>query len=188
MIAIDNILISDAIVQQYFVCDLTACKGACCIEGENGAPLEADETEMLKKIYPSVKIYLTEEGRRTVAEKGFFTLDEKGAGKTPLMNDGACAYIRFDNGVARCGIQKAFEEGKTDFIKPVSCHLYPIRVMGSRVNMAHVNYEEWEICSPACKMGKSLKVPLYKFVKDALVRKFGEDLYRALEGAAEKIK
>jgi len=188
MIAIDNILISDAVVQQHFVCDLTACKGACCIEGENGAPLEPGEAEILGKIYPSVKSYLTEEGRRTIEEKGCFALDRKGVGKTPLMNDGACAYIRYERGVAQCAIQKAFEEGKTDFIKPVSCHLYPIRITGSQVNRAHVNYEEWEICDPACKMGKNLKVPLYKFVKDALVRKFGEDFYRALEGAAEKMK
>jgi len=185
MIAIDNILISDSLVQQHFVCNLNACKGACCVEGESGAPLEFEETEALEKIYPQIKNYLTEEGRKTIEEKGLYTKDKKGVYKTPLMKDGACAYVRYENGIARCGIQTAYHEGKFNFIKPVSCHLYPVRITKNRLHKENVNYEEWEICNPACALGKSLKMPLYKFVKDALIRKFGERFYWALEKAAE---
>ncbi len=187
MIVIDDILISDEIVRQYFVCNLAACKGGCCVEGESGAPLEFEETEMLEKIYPEVKNYLTEEGRKTIEEKGFYTKDKKGVYKTPLMKDGACAYVRFESGIARCGIQKACEEGKINFPKPVSCHLYPVRITKNRMSRENVNYEEWKICNPACELGKSLKMPLYQFVKEALVRKFGEGFYGALERAAEKL-
>ncbi|HXH19941.1 MAG TPA: DUF3109 family protein [Chitinophagales bacterium] len=185
MIVIDNILISDSLVQQHFACSLHACKGACCVEGESGAPLEFEETEMLEKIYPHIKDLLTDEGRKTIEEKGFYTKDKKGIYKTPLMKDGACAYVRFENGIARCGIQKAYEAGKISFIKPVSCHLYPVRITKNRLHKEHVNYEEWEICNPACTLGQSLKMPLYKFVKEALVRKFGQGFYGALERAAE---
>lgn len=183
MIVIDDILISDEVVAQHFVCDLQACKGACCVEGESGAPLEPEETEILKEIYPLVKEYLTEEGRKAIEDHGFFIRHKKGF-KTPLRKDGACAYTRFENGITQCGIQKAYEEGKTNFMKPVSCHLYPIRITKNMMNKAQVNYEEWEICQPACSMGSKLKVPLYRFLRQALIRKFGEDFYQALEQAA----
>ena len=184
MIIIDDILISNEIVQQHFVCDLNACKGACCVEGESGAPLEYDELEKLEKNYMQVKEFITSEGRDAIEKKGLYTKDRKGNYKTPLMEDGGCAYIRYEKGIAKCGIQKAYDDGKISFQKPISCHLYPIRITNSRMQKEHVNYEEWEICNPACKMGESLKMPLYKFVKDALVRRFGKDFYDALEKAA----
>ncbi|MDZ4845210.1 MAG: DUF3109 family protein [Chitinophagales bacterium] len=187
MIAIDNILVSDAVVQDYFTCNLNACKGACCVEGESGAPLEPEELETLEKIYPQVKPYLTEEGIQIIEAKGFFAEEKKGEYKTPLMKDGACVYIRYENKMAQCGIQKAYREGKVDFEKPISCHLYPIRITKSKSGMTHVNYDEWEICSPACELGKSLKMPLYKFVKEALVRKFGEEFYVTLDLAAAQL-
>ncbi len=187
MIAIDNILVSDSAVQDYFTCNLNACKGACCVEGESGAPLEGEELETLEKIYPEVKPFLTEEGIQIIESKGFYTEEKKEGFKTPLMKDGACVYIRYENGIAQCGIQKAYREGKVNFEKPISCHLYPIRVTKSKSGMTHVNYEQWEICSPACALGKSLKMPLYKFVKEALVRKFGEEFYVTLDLAAAQL-
>lgn len=186
MIAIDNILVSDAVVQDYFTCNLNACKGACCVEGESGAPLETEELEILEKIYPLVKPYLTEEGISEIESKGFFTHDKKEGYKTPLINNGACAYIRYENDIAQCGIQKAWREGKVDFEKPISCHLYPIRVTKSRSGMTHVNYEQWDICKPGCALGEQLKMPLYQFVKEALVRKFGEEFYVTLDLAATR--
>src|SRR5687768_4890923 len=131
MLVIDDILIGDAVVQEHFVCNLTACKGACCVEGESGAPLEPEELEILEKIYPEVKPYLTEEGRQIIETNGF-SVGRKGALKTPLLKEGGCAYIRYENGVAQCGIQKAYREGKVTFEKPISCHLYPIRITKSK--------------------------------------------------------
>jgi len=185
MINIDDILISDEIVKQHFVCNLSACKGACCVEGESGAPLEYDELADLEKSFEEVKKYITHEGREAIEEKGFYTKDKKGNYKTPLMKNGACAYVLSENGVSKCGIQKAFSDGKINFIKPISCHLYPVRITRNRMHKENVNYEEWGICSPACEMGKKLKVPLYKFVKDALVRKFGLAFFNALDKAAK---
>ena len=188
MLAIDDILISDAVVLEHFVCNLSACKGACCVEGESGAPLEKEETETLKEIYNDVRPYLTEEGKATIEEKGFYTTDEKSANKTPLLSGGACAYVCFENGIAQCAIQKAHRAGKTDFIKPISCHLYPIRLAKSKSGMTLVNYEVWEICSPACALGKKLKMPLYQFLKEPLIRKFGMEFYVTLEQAAQRVK
>lgn len=187
MLVIDDILIGDAVVQEQFVCNLTACKGACCVEGESGAPLEPEELAILERIYPEVKPYLTEEGRQVIEKKGF-SVGAKGALKTPLVRNGGCAYLRYEDGVAQCGIQKAYREGKVDFEKPVSCHLYPIRITKSRSGMTHVNYEEWDICSAACTLGKSLKVPVYQFVKAALVRRFGAEFYETLHEASGKFK
>ena len=184
MIIIDDIIISDEIIEHQFLCDLNACKGACCVEGESGAPLEQDELQVLQEIYPKVKKYLTDEGRKAIEEKGFFVKDKKGIAKTPLMPNMACAYVQYEkNGTASCGIQKAFNEGKITFPKPVSCHLYPIRITKSRMGREHVNYEEWEICTAACKLGKKMKLPIYRFVKEALIRKYGPEFYAALEQA-----
>ncbi len=185
MILIDDIIVSDEIIENKFVCNLNACKGACCVEGESGAPLELEELEALEKIYLKVKKYLSPEGIKILEEKGLYVQDKKGAYKTPLMKGGACAYVRYENGIAQCGIQQAHREGKIKFLKPVSCHLYPIRITKSRLGREHLNYEEWEICAPACSLGKNLKVPVYKFVKDALIRKYGQEFYDALEKIAD---
>ncbi len=187
MIQIDEVLISDEIITEHFLCDLNKCKGACCVEGESGAPLEKEELEILEKIYPKIKNGLTPAGRKIIEEKGLYVKDKKGAYKTPLMKNGACAYVTYEKGIAGCGIQKAQQAGKIKFLKPISCHLYPIRVTKSRLGKEHVNYEEWEICDPACKLGKSVKLPIYKFVKDAIVRRWGKRFYNALEQAGKSI-
>ncbi len=187
MISIDNTRISDDIVEEKFVCDLIKCKGACCVGGESGAPLEEDEKEILENIYDKVKPYLTKEGIEAIEKYGLYVKDMDDDLVTPLINgDGACAYTIFENGIAHCGIEKAYREKKIDFQKPISCHLYPIRITKYK-NYDAVNYHEWDLCKPACARGKKLQVPVYIFLKDSLVRKYGSDWYEKLKLAAGKI-
>lgn len=188
MISIGDTLISEDILEKQFVCDLTACKGACCVEGDAGAPLEPEEVKILADEYEKVKPFLRPEGIQAIEEQGTHVIDElDGEPITPLVNDAECAYVVFDeNGTTLCGIEKAWKEGKTDFRKPVSCHLYPIRVQ-KYSSFEAVNYHKWKICSAACTLGESLKLPVYKFTKDALIRKYGSEWYGDLEKAAEHL-
>ncbi len=186
MISIDDKLISDDIVEKHFICHIERCKGICCVKGDGGAPLTGEEKKILKSILEKVKPYLTEEGINTLNEKGPFIYDkEDDEFTTPLRNsDTACAYVNFEeDGTACCGIERAYEAGVIDFRKPVSCHLYPIRVKEYK-DFTALNYDVWEICSDACTLGKELGVPVYKFLKDALIRRFGEEFYRDLCAAA----
>ncbi len=189
MILIDDVLISDDVVEKQFVCNIKKCKGICCIEGDSGAPVEKSETKILKKIYPKIKKYLTPEGIKAIEEQGTFVDepdDEYTAYATPLIDFGACAYVNYEkDGAISCGIEKAWKDGVTDFQKPISCHLYPIRLKPMETVTA-VNYDVWDICSDACKLGEKLKVPVYVFLKDALIRKFGEEFYETLDYAAKK--
>lgn len=171
-----------------FVCDLNACKGACCIEGDAGAPLDEEETKILDKIYPQVKPYLRPEGIKAIEMQGKWIKAKDGELETPLVNNAECAYVIFDkNGITKCGIEKAYEEGKVDYKKPVSCHLYPIRVGKTKAGEI-LNYDEWDICRDACKCGKSLDVKVYKFLKEPVIRKYGEEFYQMMEEADKLIE
>jgi hypothetical protein len=174
----DKYLLSEDIFDKKFVCNLDACKGACCWEGEYGAPLNEDEIDILKAIYPKVKPYLTPAGIAAIEEQGTYISDEDEDLSTPLIGEaGPCVYINYsDNGTAYCGIEKAYLDGVVDFKKPISCHLYPIR-LSVQPHYITFNYEKWDICSDACKLGDELKVPVYSFLKDALVRRFGAEFY-----------
>lgn len=191
MIGIGDKLVSEDLLRVHFVCDLNACKGACCVAGDSGAPLEKDELAILDKIYPEVAPYLPEKGRQAVEAQGKYVQDKDGDYGTPLVDGNECAYTVFDNETAFCGIELAWKDGKVDFQKPISCHLYPVRINELKaVNVEAVNYETWSICGPACTLGKSLKVPLYKFLKAPLTRKYGEAWYAELSeilGAMEKL-
>lgn len=187
MIAIDDVLISDDIVKKHFICDLDACKGACCWEGEWGAPLLHEEIDSIRSVWKDVEPYLTRESRDSVKKQGFGTYfgDDNDVFGTPLLKDGACVYlIRNGDGIAKCAFEKAWEDGKTAWPKPISCHLYPIRV--SRLNNGTEvwNYDRWSICSAACKLGKKEKVPIYKFLKEPIIRAKGEDFYEQLDACA----
>jgi len=190
MIAIDDVLLSDDIVTKHFVCDLEACKGACCWEGEWGAPLLEEEILNIKSVWKKVTPYLSEESKRVVKEKGFgekFGEDEILG--TPLLKNGACAYLIWDGkNIGKCAFELAFEEGKTDWPKPISCHLYPIRVKRMKNGTEAWNYSRWHICNPACKNGKKLKVPLYKFLKYAIIRAKGKKFYKQLEACAAGVE
>jgi hypothetical protein len=181
MILVGNAVLSDEIKENFFVCDLEACKGACCVEGDSGAPLEDDETKILEEIYPFVKDYITEEGRQVIATQGTWVIDSDGDKVTPTLGaNRECAYALYDGrGILKCGIEQAYLDGKISWKKPISCHLYPIRVTKYDQYDA-LNYNKWHICDPACQLGKSLQVPLYVFLKEALVRKYGEAWYAEL--------
>lgn len=180
MIEIDNKLISDQILEKRFVCDLTACKGACCIEGDAGAPLEKTETKILEKIFPKVKKYLRPEGVKAIEKQGTWIKADDGELETPLVNGAECAYVIFDEkGITKCGIEKAFEAGEIDYKKPISCHLYPIRVKETKAGPI-LNYDEWDICKAACKLGNKLDVKVYQFLKEPIIRKFGAEFYTHL--------
>ncbi len=184
MIQLQNTLISEDILEKEFVCNLSKCKGACCVEGDAGAPLSEEETKTLENIFEDVKPYLRDEGIKAIEEQGTWIVGEDGDKETPLVNGSECAYVIFDEkGITKCGIEKAYEDGKVDFKKPVSCHLYPVRIKGYSEFDA-VNYHKWPICSDACSLGKELEVPIYQFVKDALIRKYGEDWWNELVAIA----
>ena len=184
MFQIGKTIVSEEIVQKDFLCNLSACKGACCIAGDAGAPVEEKETKILEEIYPLVKPFLRKKGIEAIERQGTSVIGEDGEFETPLVDGADCAYVTFDNrGTALCGIEEAYNQGEIKWKKPVSCHLYPVRVQDYS-EFAAVNYHHWEICDDACTLGKELQVPVYKFVKEALIRKFGEDWFMELEKAA----
>lgn len=186
MFQLGKTIVSEDVIQKDFVCNLSACKGACCIDGEAGAPLEKEETKILEEIYPTIKSFLRQEGIDIIESQGAWVTGDFGEPETPLIDNADCAYVIFDeNQTALCAIEEAYNQGVIDFKKPVSCHLYPIRVKDYS-EFSAVNYHKWEICDDACSLGKELQVPVYKFVKQALIRKFGEDWYAELEIVAEK--
>ena len=187
MIAIDETLVSEEVLQEAFVCDLKRCKGECCVAGDAGAPLEKDELIILEQIFEQVKPYLQPEGVKAIEQQGAYITDVDGDYVTPLINGKECAYTIFENDIAFCGIEKAYNEGKVSYKKPISCHLYPIRVTSYK-GFEAVNYHHWQICSPACELGAALKLPVYKFLKEPLVRKYGESYYTQLEEVAELLK
>lgn len=185
MIAIDNILVSDQLLEENFVCDLVKCKGGCCVDGDAGAPLEEKEMRQLNAIIEEIKPYLTPEGLRALEQHGLFQYDREFGWVTPTIGNRMCAYgFRDERGVVKCGIEAAYRAGRTQWQKPISCHLYPVKVSHTQEHEV-INYEpRREMCRPACVLGKQLKTPAYVFLKDALIRKFGVAFYEGLEQAA----
>ena len=183
MIIIGNKLISEDLLDREFVCNLSACKGACCVEGDEGAPLEEQEHKILEEILPAVRPYLTEQGKKAIEEQGPHVPVKEGRA-TPLIENKECAYTVFENGIAKCGIEKAYQKGKVNFSKPISCHLYPIRVLKT-AEFEALNFDKWDICAPACKHGGKLRVPVYKFLRPAIERKWGKGFYAELAEIAE---
>jgi hypothetical protein len=189
MIAIENKLISDQIVEEQFVCDLHKCKGGCCEDGDAGAPLEKEELEELIDNFEVIKPYLTPEGIAAIEKQGKYVYDISFGWVTPTIKGAMCAYgIKDENGIIKCGIEKAFRDGKLAWRKPISCHLFPIRIKQSEQDpdTEYLNYEpRHDLCKAACKLGKQLKVPVYIFLKDAITRKYGEEFYETLAATAE---
>lgn len=180
MILVENAVISDDIKEQLFVCDLTRCKGACCVEGDLGAPLEEDELAKIDEVLEEVKPFMSKAGIEAIEKNGAYLLEEDNEYSTTTARGKECAFAIYDEkGILKCAIEQAWLQGKTKWRKPISCHLYPIRVT-KYDHYDALNYHRWHICSPACHHGKALGVPLYKFLKEALIRKYGEDWYRQL--------
>jgi DNA-binding transcriptional ArsR family regulator len=186
VIVIDQTYISDDIADEAFVCDLEKCKGTCCIEGDVGAPLLEKELPILEALYSQIVPYLTEAGLETIVRQGTWVRDADGDPVTPTIGNKECVYALYDEkGILKCGIEQAWRDGKIPFRKPISCHLYPIRITRYDHREA-VNYHRWHVCAPACSLGKELSVPVYRFLKEALVRKYGENWYWELEKEIEK--
>jgi hypothetical protein len=192
MIAIDNKLISDEVVEEQFVCDLHKCKGACCEDGDAGAPLTKHELDFVVESYDVFKKYMTKEGIKEIEKQGKYTYDRDFGWVTPTVNSGICAYGYKDkNGVIMCAIEQAYNNGEIKWKKPISCHLFPIKISASQQDpeIEYVNYEPREdLCKAACSLGQKLKVPAYVFLKEALVRKYGEEFYNTLDETAKHMK
>jgi hypothetical protein len=188
MIEIGKTLISTELLEEHFVCDLNKCKGECCIAGDYGAPLDKSELKEIEKYYPIVKPLLQERALKSLEEQGLYMKDDEGDWVTPLINGNEeCAFTIFENGIAKCSFEKAYYDGQIPWKKPISCHLYPVRIKKLK-NYDALNYDRWDVCAPACKLGKSLKVPVYQFLKESLTRKYGEEWYNELTLAAEMWK
>lgn len=188
MFQLGKTLVSEEILENDFTCNLSACKGQCCVAGEAGAPITQEEATILEEIYPQVKPYMRPEGIATIEAQGNYVASQfdKNELETPLVDGKECAYVRFDQkGTALCAIESAFRDGKIEFKKPISCALYPIRVQ-RLYSFEAVNYDRWDICSPACSLGKELQVPVYKFCKEPLQKRFGENWYAELELVAKE--
>lgn len=178
MIDIDNKIVHRDVFLEHFCCDICKCKGICCVEGDSGAPLEELEVEKIQEVLPKIYNRLTEEGRNVIDNKGISMIDIEGDLTTTICGkSGACVFTQYDDeGIAYCLIEKAWNEGLTDFRKPISCHLYPIRVKKYKEFDA-VNYNIWDICKDAVCLGKKENIKIYEFLKDALIRKYGEEWY-----------
>ena len=190
MIAINNILISDEVVKEQFVCDLGKCKGACCEDGDAGAPLEKEELQHINDVFEAVLPYLNEESKKEIDRQGRYVYDKEYGWVTPTIDSKICVYGIVDKqGIVKCGIEQAYLDGKVTWKKPISCHLFPIITKKSkRTTTEYVNYEPREDnCKAACALGKKLKVPVYQFLKEPLIRKFGQEFYEALDATANHL-
>ena len=190
MYLIQEILISAEVFHRKFICNLDKCKGACCWEGDFGAPVAHDEQEIIDGVLTDVLPYLSEQSQNRIKEQGPYQHDAGYGGiVTTLMDDGACAFLfKDDKGIAVCGFERAHRDGKTDFKKPISCHLYPLRVKtNKKTGFEAINYDEWDLCSDACQLGEEMSMPVFRFVKDALIRKYGQGFYDELEGVYEQV-
>ena len=188
LVEIEDKIVSTQIFERQFVCDLTACKGACCIEGDNGAPVTAEEVQIIEANLPKIKPFMRPEGIAAVEKNGVAYLDNDLEPATTLVNGAECAFVFFDDaGIAKCAIEKAQREGHIDFLKPISCHLYPIRTKQFQDYPA-LNFEKWDICEPACACGEKLDVPVYKFLKEPLIRAFGPKFFQELEVVASELE
>ena len=186
MIEIGKTLVSLDVLQKRFCCDLEACKGACCVLGDAGAPLTIEEAGDLEDHLDELSPYISAEGLLSIIELGSFVSDSDGEIVTPLINDKECAYTVFENGIAFCAIEKSFRDGAVPFNKPVSCHLYPIRIKSFN-EFDGVNFEVWDICNPALDQGNRKDTLVYQFVREALIRKFGVEWFEQLDYAARNL-
>ena len=187
MFIIQGKIVSSDLFSRRFVCNLSKCQGACCWEGDYGAPVADDEIKTIEDILDQITPLLNEESADIIQRDGVAPWSELYKGNvTPLLSDGSCAFLIRENGIARCAFEKAFEGGLTTFKKPVSCHLYPVRISENTSNkMESLNYDEWDICSSACSLGEEMQVPVFRFVKSALTRKYGQSFYDQMEDIYE---
>ena len=184
MLIIGEALVSEDILEKKFVCHLDKCKGQCCVSGDRGAPLVEDEIIIIQNNIEAIKPFMDKEGLALISKNGFHEIDpDDGELITTCRDGGACVFVVFENGITQCAIEKANKAGKTDFKKPMSCHLYPIRA-SKYGDYTVLNYDKWDVCNPACSLGEELNIPVYKFLKEPLTRKMGPEWYQDLENLA----
>lgn len=184
MIIVQNTILSIDLFKEFFLCDLSLCKGFCCVEGDAGAPLEEEEIAILEDNIEAIKPYMCQKGINSIETLGVFDYDQDAHLVTPLINDSECAFVYFDNGIAKCAIQKAYEDKKIKFKKPISCHLYPIRIT-RQLHYDTLNYHEWTICKTARENGKKQKLTIFEFLEEPLVRKYGKAWYNKAKKEAD---
>ncbi len=187
MIEIGNEIVSFDVIEECFLCDIASCKGICCVEGDSGAPLTTEEVSYLEKILPIIWGDLSDKSKKIIEQQGVAYEDEEGEMVTSIVDDKECVFTYEEEGIWKCAIEKAYREGKIDFKKPISCHLYPIRLQKFN-RFTAVSYHKWDVCKEACYCGKKAKLPVYKFLKEPLIRRFGEEWYAELEEIAEQLK
>jgi hypothetical protein len=180
MIQIGDKIVSRDLFDKQFICHLEKCEGNCCVFGDAGAPLEEEEAVALAEGWEAIRPVMRAEGVRSVSEQGAWVIDADGDKVTPLVGREECAYAIFEDNIARCAIELAFEQGAIAFRKPVSCHLYPIRVNKLKQGLA-LNYHRWSVCEPARILGEKEGLPVFRFLKDPIVRVFGQSFYDELE-------
>lgn len=188
LIEIDGRIVVTDLLTERFCCDLGRCRGMCCVEGNAGAPLEEDELEVLKREYPNFRDDMTPEGRCEAERQGLYVIDEEGDYTTPLIGEADCIYAYREGDVTLCAIEKAWREGRTSFRKPISCHLYPIRVTRFGDGSEGLNYHRWDVCAPARELGRRTGVRVYETLREAIVRRFGESFYEELDAAAHYLE
>lgn len=183
MIIHENTLVSEDLFEKKFICDLNACKGACCVEGDFGAPITKQDEAILLENLPVLNNYLTPEALTVIAEKGVSELDKDGDLVTTCLPSGECVFSSYQNGILSCAIEQAWREGKVSYQKPLSCHLYPIRVnvVG---DYDALNYHKWDVCKPACQLGEKHQMPVYKFLQGPLERAYGKEWFSELNAIA----
>lgn len=185
MLSIQDTLVSLDMIERFFLCDLDACHGECCIEGDAGAPITPEEYEKLQEITPAVWDYLTPAGKRVLEEQGPAYYDEEGDLVTSIVDGRDCVFTTYgENGMCLCALEKAYRDGKTDFYKPISCHLYPVRLKELSAGITALNYHSWKICKAAEVLGRAKGVRVYQFLREPLERRFGKEWYKELELAA----
>jgi len=187
MIQIGKTIVSQVAFEHAFCCDLSKCKGACCVEGDAGAPLAESEVQILEEIQSAIQPFLRPEGIQSIMDQGVAIQEPNGEWVTPLVDGKECAYVVFDGGVAKCGIEQAAAAGAVEWPKPISCHLYPIRVTKYQEFDA-LNVHHWKVCEPACSLGNELKLPVFRFLKEALVRAYGADWMEEAEAVYEHLE
>ena len=187
LVEIGNKIVSTDIFSEQFTCDLNKCKGACCVKGNGGAPLNENEVDRIQNNIEKIKPYMSKSGIETVNREGVYYLDEEDTPATKLIDKKECCFVYFDEDeIAKCSIETAYKAGDINFNKPTSCHLYPIRIKEFNEFTA-INYETWDICSPACSLGKSLKVPIYQFLKEPIIRVFGSSFFEELTKVEQEL-
>ena len=185
---VGKVLLSTEIVTEYFCCDLSACHGQCCVDGESGAPLTLDEAAELERLLPTIEDSLSAEARKVIDDQGVAYVDVEGDLVTSIVNGQDCVFTCYEDGCCLCAAERAYREQLTDWCKPISCALYPIREKRLSNGYIGLNYHRWSVCDPARRKGQELRLPLYRFLKVPLTRRFGEAWYKELEATVDALQ